>query len=124
MRAEGNHYANDSVHVQFSDSVTSGGSPIYRIGTMSSAEVNLEDCGSGCSIAGWGWQDNGYGSGALGPVVYFASTGTQTVRVQIREDGVGIDQIMLSPERFLSTPPGSLTNDNSIHAENTDAGSV
>ncbi|HKG98425.1 MAG TPA: hypothetical protein VKA97_11445, partial [Pyrinomonadaceae bacterium] len=57
---------NDSVHVQFSGSVTSSGSAIYRIGTSSSTEINLEDC-SGCGLQGWGWQDNGWGG--LGPAI-------------------------------------------------------
>ena len=49
------HWANDSVHVQFSDSVDASGAPIYRIGTRSSAEINLEDC-SGCGVpAGLSW---------------------------------------------------------------------
>src|SRR5262249_25820750 len=42
---------NDSVHVQFSDSVNSSGSPISRIGSTTSQEINLEDC-SGCGLAG------------------------------------------------------------------------
>ena len=28
--------------------------------------MNLEDC-SGCGLDGWQWQDNGWGSGVLGP---------------------------------------------------------
>ena len=32
-------------------------------------ESNLEDCG-GCGLSGWGWQDNGYGTGVLGPAVF------------------------------------------------------
>jgi hypothetical protein len=53
---------NDSAFVQFSGSVDSSGNPVYRIGTTSAAEVNLEDC-SGCGLSGWGWQDNGWGIG-------------------------------------------------------------
>jgi hypothetical protein len=50
--------------------------------------------------------------------LYFDSAGTQTVRVQIREDGVAIDQIMLSPDEFRSSAPGRLTNDDTIYSEN------
>jgi hypothetical protein len=75
--------------------------------------VNLEDC-NGCRLSNWGWQDNGYGTGVLGPVVYFAQTGPQTIRVQTREDGLSIDQIVLSPGRFLSASPGTLKNDTTI----------
>jgi phosphatidylserine/phosphatidylglycerophosphate/cardiolipin synthase-like enzyme len=116
MKAQSNSGANDSVHVQFSGSVGSGGSATYRIGTTSKTEVNLEDC-SGCGLAGWGWQDNGWGVNVLGPLIYFNTTGPQTIRVQQREDGVSIDQILLSPQKFVSAPPGALKNDTTIYPE-------
>ena len=103
-KAENNYWGNDSVFVQFSGSVTSSGSAAYRIGTTAAAEVNLEEC-SGCGLSGWKWQDNGWGSGVLGPLVYFSSTGTQKMRVQTREDGLSVDQILLSPSTYLKTPP-------------------
>ena len=112
-KADGNSWANDSVFVQFSGSVTSGRSPTWRIGTTSAAEVNLEECG-GCGLAGWGWQDTGYGSNVLGPLVYFATTGTQRIRIQTREDGLAIDQVVLSPGTFLTTRPGSARQDATI----------
>jgi phosphatidylserine/phosphatidylglycerophosphate/cardiolipin synthase-like enzyme len=115
-RAQNNHWANDSVHIQFSGSVTSSGASVWRIGTSSSTEVNLEDC-SGCGLSGWGWQDNGWGAGVMGPLVYFATTGEQRMRVQTREDGFTIDQIVLSPERYLTSSPGLLKNDTTILAE-------
>jgi hypothetical protein len=98
------------VHVQFSDTVTATGAPAFRIGSTSSASVNLEDCPS-CGLSGWGWQDDGYGAGRLGPELRFATTGMHTIRVQVREDGIGIDQIVLSAKRFLSRSPGMLKND-------------
>lgn len=104
---------NDSVFAQFSGSVNSSGSAVYRIGTTSATEINLEDC-SGCAVAGWGWQDNGWGIGILGPQIYFQSTGTQTIRIQVREDGISIDQIVLSPSSYLVNSPGLLKNDNTI----------
>jgi endonuclease/exonuclease/phosphatase family metal-dependent hydrolase len=103
-KAESNYWGNDSVFVQFSGSVTSSGSSTYRIGSTSSTEMNLEDC-SGCGLSGWKWQDNGYGSGILGPVIYFNTTGTHTLRIQTREDGLSIDQIILSPTTYLSKAP-------------------
>jgi endonuclease/exonuclease/phosphatase family metal-dependent hydrolase len=112
-KADSNGWANDSVHVQFSGSVTATGSSIYRIGTTSATFVNLEDC-SGCGISGWGWQDNGWGTGVLGPLIYFQSSGTQTIRVQTREDGLSIDQIVLSSVTYLSSSPGALRNDTVI----------
>ena len=106
-RADGNSWANDSVFVQFSGSVSSSGTPTYRIGTSSATEVNLEDC-RGCGLQGWMWQDNGWGRGVLGPAIYFGSTGTQRIRVQTREDGLAIDRIVLSPAAYLKTAPPAL----------------
>jgi hypothetical protein len=112
-RAELDAGVNDSVFVQFSDTVTSTGAATWRIGTESAAEMNLEDC-SGCGLSGWGWQDNGWGVGTLGPLVYFATTGAHTIRVQAREDGLSIDQIVLSRGAFLTKAPGALKNDTTI----------
>ncbi len=114
LNAEGSSPYNDSVHVQFSGSVTSSGSPVFRIGTTDATVVNLEQC-NGCGVQGWGWEDNGWGVNVLGPLIYFATTGTQTIRVQQREDGVSIDQILLSPEKFKTTAPGTLKNDTTIY---------
>ena len=114
-KAQGDSPYNDSTHVQFSGSVTSTGSPIFRIGTTSSTEFNLEDC-MGCTVQGWGWQDNGWGIGVLGPNIYFESTGTQTIRIQVREDGLSLDQIVLSPSSYLTQAPGALKNDTVILA--------
>jgi hypothetical protein len=112
-KADGNYWGNDSVFVQFSGSVTSSGTAQWRIGTTSATEWNLEDC-SGCGLSGWGWQDNGWGTGVMGPVVYFATTGTQRIRIQQREDGISIDQIVLSPSTYLNSSPGALKNDTRI----------
>lgn len=126
-RADSNIYTNDSVFVQFSNAVTSAGVPTYRIGTTSAAEYNLEDC-SGCGLSGWGWQDNGWGSGVMGVNIYFDTTGPQTLRIQTREDGLSIDQIILSPSSssFLNASPGTLKNDTKIYAatEGSLAGNV
>ena len=112
-KAEANHWGNDSVHVQFGDSVSASGAPLYRIGTTSAAEVNLEECSS-CGVAGWGWQDNGYGAGVLGPEIRFAATGVHTVRIQVREDGFAIDQIVLSAAAGRTAAPGTPKNDTTI----------
>jgi hypothetical protein len=52
-KPQGDRWSNDSAHVQFSGSVDANGTPVYRIGTTSSTECNLESC-SGCGLAGWG----------------------------------------------------------------------
>ena len=86
---------------------------MFRIGTTSATRVNLQDC-SGCTISGWGWQDNGYGTSVLGPTLRFATGGAQTIRIQAREDGVSIDQVVLSPSTYLTRAPGALKNDTTI----------
>jgi phosphatidylserine/phosphatidylglycerophosphate/cardiolipin synthase-like enzyme len=117
-KADSNNWANDSLFIQFDRSIDSGGSPVWRIGTTTAAEYNLEDC-SGCGLSNWGWQDNGWGIGVMGPVVYFQTTGAQTMRLQTREDGLSVDQVVLSGEAFLSSSPGSLKNDGTILMKTT-----
>ena len=112
-RASANYWGNDSIHVQFADSVDASGTPAFRIGTTESAVVNLEDC-SGCGLRGWGWQDNGWGVGALGPVISFATAGLKTLRIQNREDGLGIDQVVLSPTTYVERSPGGLKDDTTV----------
>ncbi len=112
-KAQNNSPYNDSIFVQFSGSLNITGSAQYRIGTTSGLELNLEDC-MGCGIQGWGWQDNGWGISILGPSIFFQSTGTQTLRIQSREDGFSIDQIVLSPSTYLFNSPGALKNDGLI----------
>jgi hypothetical protein len=113
MKADNDSWTNDSVFVQFSDTVDSSGNAIWRTGTSSATMVSLEDC-SGCGERGWGWNDNGYDRAA--PAVIFATTGTHTIRIQQREDGISIDQIVLSRSAYLSTPPGTPKDDTTILA--------
>lgn len=124
-KADNNSWANDSAFLQFSNSVDGSGNPIYRIGTTSATTISIEDC-NGCGVHGWGWQDNGYGLNTFGPTIRFASTpGPQTLRVQTREDGLRIDQIMLSPQApFLTGPPGAYKDDATIYPERTSAGTA
>ena len=116
MKADNNSYQNDSVYVQFSGSVDASDSPMWRIGTTDSTWIGLEEC-SACGMSAWGWHDNGYGVGDRGPVVYFDSTGPQTIRVQQREDGISIDQIVISPDSYLTAAPGVTKNDTTILPE-------
>ena len=112
-RAQNDDYLNDSVAAQFDHSVDAAGLPIARIGTTSAEKVVLENCG-GCGLSGWGWQDNAYGIDTLGPVIRFSQAGPQRVRIQVREDGIGVDQVVLSPGTYLNAPPGATKNDTTI----------
>jgi hypothetical protein len=111
MRADSDAWQNDSVFVQFSDSVDASGNSVWRVGSTSATIVSLEDC-TGCGEQGWGWNDNGYDS--PGVFVTFAANGTHTLRVQQREDGVSIDQIVLSAAKYLTAAPGAAKNDTTI----------
>src|SRR5207247_2335361 len=86
--------------------------PVYRTGTTAGLLVNLENCFS-CGISGWGWQNHAYWLTDTGEV-WFAQGGLHTIRVQVREDGVMLDQIVLSPATYLVNPPGPVTNDTTI----------
>lgn len=68
-------------------------------------------------MSGWGWADNGYGAGVLGPTVYFETSGPQTIRIQAREDGLGIDQVVLSSVYYVTTAPGAIHTDSTILAQ-------
>ncbi len=60
------------------------------------------------------WQDHAYGG--FGSPVYFSTNELQTIRIQTREDGVSLDQIVLSPGAFLTTAPGATRNDGTVVA--------
>jgi hypothetical protein len=85
--------------------VDGSGAPAYQIGTTSALAVNLEEC-SGCGLSGWGWRDEAWGSkGAIGSVTLRFPTAANgqmwhRMRVQTREDGVMIDQIVLSAVKY------------------------
>jgi endonuclease/exonuclease/phosphatase family metal-dependent hydrolase len=122
MRATNDSKWNDSVWVQFSDAIDPNGSAAYRIGSSSGLLVNLERCAN-CGVSGWGWQDKGYWV-SQSPIVMFGARGSHTIRVQTREDGAQIDQIVLSPATYLSQAPGQPSNDSTILARSTDGGST
>lgn len=107
LRAAGNTFENDSIHVQFTNVAAAA------IGSTSSYVVNLEEAG-GAGVSGYGWQDNGYGAGVLGRDVVFAAGGTQVIRIQNREDGFVIDEVVLSSTTYLDTAPGSPKNDTTM----------
>ena len=117
-KATKDDYSNDSVYVQFSDATDNTGTPIWQVNSTSGTTVQIEDC-SGCGLAGWGWNDNGYTStpGALGQTFYLANSGAHQIRVQVREDGLSIDQIIISKDTFLSQAPGYPKYDGTIYGE-------
>jgi hypothetical protein len=112
MRAQNNSKFNDAIWVQFSNAL-SNGSPIYRTDTTSGLLVNLATSSTATSLNNWGWQNGAYWL-SQPTAVTFAAAGTQTMRIQIREDGVEIDQIVLSPSTYFNNAPGPVGNDSTI----------
>src|SRR5204863_4906735 len=90
------------------------GAPIARIGTTESAEVVLQDGPYGATPTNWGWTDNGWSG--LGAPIFFATDGSHVIRVQQREDGAVIDQIVMSADRYSTTAPGQSLNDTTVLA--------
>jgi hypothetical protein len=111
LRADGDGFANDSLYLQLSGAVDAAGQPVARIGTTQGDAVVLQDF-TNAPISGWGWNDNGWAT--LGTPYTFAQSGPQTLRIQQREDGIRIDQIVISPVKYLATPPGVVVNDTTI----------
>jgi hypothetical protein len=114
LKADGNSWANDSVWVQFSGSTDVSGNPKYRVGTTSGLAVSLEECVN-CGVSGWGWADDGWGApDTNGVLVRFPQGGVQEILIQTREDGVSVDHVVLSSEKFLTVRPGAARNDHTI----------
>lgn len=95
--------------MQLSDAINAQGSAIYRLGTTSGLTVNLQSC-NGCTLSGWGWIGGAYWL-TQQTTVSFAAPGTHTLRIQTREDGVQLDEVVLSPSTYLSSSPGPVVND-------------
>jgi hypothetical protein len=114
LKADRNSWANDSVWVQFTGAVGAAGQPVYQIGTNSGLAVNLEEC-SGCGVSGWGWEDDGWGAvNRNGTLLRFPAGGVQQIRIQVREDGVSVDQVVLSAVAYRTARPGQAKNDTVI----------
>ena len=71
--------------------------PGNRIGTTA-PRVSIED-GTNAGLSGWGWADDSYG--AAGADV-FRGHRPAHLRVQVREDGLSLDQIVLSSGAYLT----------------------
>jgi phosphatidylserine/phosphatidylglycerophosphate/cardiolipin synthase-like enzyme/regulation of enolase protein 1 (concanavalin A-like superfamily) len=112
MQALGNSKFNDSLWVQFSDA-KSGSANVYQMNTTQGLLVNLATTSDATSLNQWGWQNGAYWL-SQPTTVTFANSGTHTIRIQVREDGVQFDQIVLSPNQYLGSAPGPVGGDNTI----------
>jgi len=116
LRAQNNSTSNNSVSFQFNDSIDQFGTPLYRIGSAQGGETILADPSG--MLSGWGWADNGQGGPAT--LVYFPTSGTHTIQIQQRSDGAIVDQIVISPDAFLSAAPGATLNDATVYGSTID----
>ena len=88
------------VWVQFSNSVDQANKEIFRPRTGSYLTAQ------GPEQEGWTWVGcDAAGSGASESLIYFQTSGEVTVRIQAGAEGVGLDQFVLSPAKYLSSPP-------------------
>ena len=115
LKAQNNRGRNDSIWVQFTNAIDVNGNPNYRIGTTEGLAVNLEEC-LGCGVSGWGWEDDGWGAVNKNGTLLRFREGFQRIRIQVREDGVSVDQIVLSAVKYRTTRPGLAKNDATILA--------
>ena len=92
------------------------GVPMYPMSSTSGLLVNLATDVTATSLNNWGWQHGAYWL-TQATTVAFPVTGSHTMRIQVREDGVRLDQIVLSSVRFATAPPGPVTNDATIVAK-------
>ena len=116
MRAQKNSLLNDSVHVQFSDSVTRRLLPMRE----SARRVRRVRAAGGFRSSGseqlgldrqWVWHPRA--------AIHFATSGTKTIRIQQREDGTIIDQIVMSPSAYFFQSPGAERNDTTVLPKTT-----
>ena len=86
--------------VQFSGAVDKAGKEVLKPGTASYLTAE------GPTREGWTWVGcDAVAPGASESVISFRMSGDVTVRMQAGMEGVGFDQFVLSPSRFLDTPP-------------------
>jgi hypothetical protein len=88
------------VYVQFTEAVDKANKDVYKPGTGSYLAVR------GPAREGWAWVGRDLADPkSTEPYIYFRTTGVSQVRVQAGMEGVGFDQVVLSPGRFLEKPP-------------------
>jgi hypothetical protein len=87
------------LYVQFSDAVDKANQVVYTLGTDSYLTAH------GPEKQGWAWVGCVSSDPASNSLIYFRASGKVKVRLQAGAEGVGFDQVLLSPARFLNQPP-------------------
>jgi hypothetical protein len=84
-------------YVQFSKSVNEANQEVFRLSTNSYLTAQ------GPTQPGWAWVSCDSKDGDS--LIYFENSGETRVRIQAGAEGVGFDQFLLSPTRFLESSP-------------------
>lgn len=86
--------------VQFTDAVDEKNEAVLKPGTGSYLTAQSSP------RPGWRWVGcDAANPGASASLIRFRTSGHATVRLQAGMEGVGFDQVLLSPSRFLTTAP-------------------
>ena len=94
------HSQANMLSVQFSDAVDKANKEVFKPGTGSFLTAH------GPAREGWTWVGCGFADSKLSePLIYFRTSGEITVHLQAGMEGVGFNQFLLSPARFLEKPP-------------------
>jgi hypothetical protein len=90
------------IRVQFSEAFDAYDKQILQPGTASYLTAR------GPVQQGWDWVPcNLEGAASIGSLVYFQADGEITARLQFGMEGVGFDQLLLSPATYLEQPPST-----------------
>ncbi|PYN03296.1 MAG: hypothetical protein DME07_07040 [Candidatus Rokuibacteriota bacterium] len=87
------------LYVQFSNAVDRAGKDVFRPNTASYLTVQ------GPPRRGWRWLPCEADPKSTDSLIYFRDSREITIKVQAGMEGVGFDQFVLSPARFLEKPP-------------------
>lgn len=87
--------------VQFTDAVDKANNEVFKPRTRSYLTAQ------GPTKQGWAWVscDLEGAKSSSESLIYFQTSGEVTVRMQAGMEGVGFDQFLLSPAKFLDNPP-------------------
>jgi hypothetical protein len=87
------------VYVQFTDAVDKANAEVLKPGTGDYLSAR------GPAREGWTWAGCDQADPKAKSLVSFRTSGEVSVRLQAGMEGVGFDQVLLSPARFLEKPP-------------------
>jgi serine/threonine-protein kinase len=87
-------------YVQFTQAVDKAGKEIFALGSREYLTVR------GPTREGWLWVGRDLADPkSAEPAIYFRAPGEVTIRIAAGMEGVGFDQVVLSPARYLDKPP-------------------